>query len=84
MCALSIGPNAAHRIAKTKGLPRRTLIPSQEPHIFHRLSAIDCQPSLNAKRAAAAASALHIRVIELESGAFNRFDVVNLDAFQVH
>jgi len=39
---------------------------------------------LNAKRAAAAASALHVRVIELEAGAFDGLNVVDLDAIQVH
>src|SRR6202050_488781 len=39
---------------------------------------------LNAEGTAATASALHVRVVKLESGAFDRFDVVDLDAFQVH
>jgi hypothetical protein len=41
-----------------------------------------CQ--LNAKRTTAAAGALHVRVIELEAGAFDALDVVDLDAIQVH
>jgi hypothetical protein len=40
--------------------------------------------NLNAKRAAAAAGALHVGVVELEAGAFDRLDVVDLDAFEVH
>ncbi len=39
---------------------------------------------LNAKRAAAAARAFHVRVIELEAGTFDGLDVVDLDAIQVH
>jgi hypothetical protein len=38
----------------------------------------------NAKRAAAAARALHVRVIELEAGTFDGLDVIDLDAVQVH
>jgi len=39
---------------------------------------------LNAKRAAAAASALHVRVVELEAGALDGLNVINLDAIQIH
>jgi len=38
----------------------------------------------NAKRTAAAASALHVRVIELEAGALDGLDVIDLDAIQIH
>lgn len=40
--------------------------------------------ALDAKRAAAAAGTLHIGIIELESRTFERFDVVDRNAFQVH
>jgi hypothetical protein len=39
---------------------------------------------LDAERTAASASALHVRVIELEASALDGLDVVDLDAFQVH
>jgi hypothetical protein len=39
---------------------------------------------LDAEGAAAAAGALHVGVVELESRAFNRLDVVDLDPIQVH
>src|ERR1700693_199718 len=39
---------------------------------------------LNAEGTAATASALHVRVIKLEAGAFDRFDVIDLHAFQIH
>src|SRR6266481_7579022 len=39
---------------------------------------------LDAEGTAAAASALHIRIVELESGAFNRLDVIDLDSVQIH
>ena len=39
---------------------------------------------LGAEGAAAAAGALDVGVIELEAGAFDGFDVVDLDAIEVH
>jgi hypothetical protein len=39
---------------------------------------------LNAKRAAAAAGALHVRIIELEAGTLDGFDVIDLNAIQIH
>src|ERR1017187_7539518 len=39
---------------------------------------------LYAERAATAAGALDVRVVELEASAFQRFDIVDGDAFQVH
>ena len=39
---------------------------------------------LNAERAAAAASALDVRVVELEAGAFQCLDVIDGDALEVH
>lgn len=42
------------------------------------------QNLLNAKGAAATAGALHVRIVELEARALNRFDVVDFNAFQVH
>jgi|SRR5579864_1441924 len=40
--------------------------------------------NLDAEGTAAAASALDVRVIELEPGAFDGLDVVDFDAFEVH
>src|ERR1700761_5400466 len=40
--------------------------------------------NLNAEGAAAAAGALHVRVVELEARTFDGFDVVDLDAVEVH
>jgi len=40
--------------------------------------------SLYAERATAAAGALDVRIIELEASAFQRFDIVDGNAFQVH
>src|SRR5712671_6073974 len=42
------------------------------------------QSKLNAERAAAAASALHVGIIELESRTLERLDVIDLHALQVH
>ena len=39
---------------------------------------------LNAKRTAAAAGTLYVRIIELEACALDGLDVINLDAIQVH
>src|ERR1700677_3938114 len=39
---------------------------------------------LDAEGAAAAAGALDVRVVELETRAFDGFDVVDLDAIEVH
>jgi len=39
---------------------------------------------LNAKGAAATAGALNVRIIELEASALDGFDVIDLDAFQIH
>src|ERR1700730_1588759 len=39
---------------------------------------------LNAKRAAAAASALHVGIVELEARAFHGLNVVDLDPFEIH
>jgi hypothetical protein len=65
--------------------------PQNQLHSFCHSSSdreIGMQPTkrcqLHAKRTAAAASALHVRVIKLEAGAFDGLDVVNLDAIQVH
>src|SRR5580658_4088728 len=43
-----------------------------------------CSLRLNVEGRSAAAGALHVRVVELEAGAFQRFQVVNADALQVH
>src|SRR5256886_13424436 len=48
------------------------------------LKTADREPLLNAERASAAAGALHVRIIELESRAFQRLDVVNFDPFEIH
>ena len=42
------------------------------------------RPSLDAEGAAAAAGALDVGVVELEAGAFERFDVVDFHALKVH
>src|SRR5215472_416259 len=39
---------------------------------------------LDGERAAATASALHVRVVELETGTFQRLDVIDGDTLQVH
>ena len=39
---------------------------------------------LYAERAATAAGALDVRIIELEASAFQRLDIIDGDAFQVH
>src|SRR5882762_5619116 len=39
---------------------------------------------LDAEGAAAAAGALHIGIVKLESGAFNRLDIIDLDPVQIH
>jgi len=39
---------------------------------------------LDAEGTAAAAGAFHVRIVELESCAFNRLDVIDLDSIQVH
>jgi len=41
-------------------------------------------PELNAERTAATASALHVRVVELEAGAFQGFDVIDFHPIQIH
>jgi hypothetical protein len=51
-------------------------IPSANSGIAHKL--------LNAEGTAATASALYVRVIELESRTFDRFDVIDLHTFQIH
>lgn len=38
---------------------------------------------LGAERAAAAAGGLHVRIVELKAGTFQRFDVVDFGAFQI-
>src|SRR5207247_8602958 len=48
------------------------------------LQTVDGEPLLYAERASAAAGALYVRVIELETRAFQRLDVVNFDPFEVH
>src|SRR5882724_2914674 len=47
-------------------------------------SLLNANAALNAERAAAPAGALHVRVVELEPGAFDRLDIVDFHAFQVH
>src|SRR5205085_279992 len=42
------------------------------------------QQTLNTKRAAASASALHVRVIELKPRALERLNVINLHSIEVH
>src|ERR1700751_329575 len=42
------------------------------------------QPALNAERAAAAASALDVRVVELEARTFDGLDVIDRDAVEIH
>ena len=39
---------------------------------------------LNVERGAAAASALHVRILELESGAFQSLDVIDMRSAQIH
>src|SRR5271170_6933831 len=39
---------------------------------------------LDAEGAAAAAGALYVGVVELEAGTFERFDVVDFDAIEIH
>src|SRR6266436_751818 len=41
-------------------------------------------PNLDAERTAAAAGALDVGIIELESRAFNRLDVIDFDSVQIH
>src|SRR5207302_4885591 len=41
-------------------------------------------PKLNAERTPAAAGALHVGIVELESSAFQRLDVIDLHSVQVH
>src|SRR5260370_36021383 len=45
--------------------------------------ALPCS-QLNAEGAAAAAGALHIGIVELESRAFNRLDVIDFNSVQIH
>src|SRR6267142_1796847 len=40
--------------------------------------------NLDAEGTAAPAGALHIGIVELESRAFNRLDVIDLDSIQIH
>ena len=64
------GNGPVHRLAKT----HRHTRPNRE-----RIAAL-----LYAERTATAAGALDVRVVELEASAFQRFDIVDGDAFQVH
>src|ERR1700722_11097373 len=54
-------------------------LPSRNPGAFESRNL----KLLNAERAAAPASALHIGVVELEPGALDRLDIVDFHAFQV-
>src|SRR5262244_2748197 len=42
------------------------------------------QKLLNAERTAAAAGALHVRIVELEPGTFQSLDVIDLNSLKVH
>jgi hypothetical protein len=51
--------------------------------ILQARRALPCT-GLDAEGAAAAAGALHVGIVELESRAFNRLDVIDFDPIQVH
>src|SRR5258708_1122565 len=58
---------------------------AQEPEesFWKRAGALP-SPELDAERAAAAAGALHVGIVELESRTFNRLDVIDLNPVQIH
>jgi hypothetical protein len=45
---------------------------------------LDASSKLNAEGASATASALHVGIVEFETGTFHGFDIVDFNAVQVH
>src|ERR1700691_4647941 len=72
---------ASQKRNRQKKSSRRDVTPgAHEEPIAHDLS----EQNLGAERTAAAAGALDVRVIELKARTVNRFDVIDLNAVEVH
>src|SRR5258708_32252201 len=68
-----------------EGIKKAPELTAQEPQdSFCERSARVPSPNLDAERAPAAASALHVGIVELESRTFERLDVINLNSVQIH
>src|SRR5690349_1771728 len=77
-------PCLASHSAWFEGIKKAPELTAQEPEEkFESARALPCS-ELNAEGAAAPAGALHIGIVELESGAFNRLDVIDLNPVQIH
>src|SRR5882724_6681013 len=67
-----------------EGIKKAPELTAQEPEgNFKSVMALPYS-NLDAEGTAAPAGALHIGIVELESGAFNRLDVIDLDSIQIH
>ena len=67
-----------------EGMKKAPELTAQEPRKQFEIASADSAPRLNAEGTAAAAGALHIGIVKLESRTLDALDVIDLNPLEIH